>query len=270
MKTFLSRLAWVAVALILLSTPVFGQGSEEEARRYLLRGAAAMEMATSEAGLVNAEKEFRKATEVAPKMAAGWYNLGLIQSKMRKSREAIESYRKYLALAPQAEDAGKVRDEIFKLEYKAEQTEKLNSYNGTWIDADGNPFQMTVSDNKFTLQTDDYKIPKTELQTTYAESKLAGRPPLQRNIKLKYVFDVQGERVNGMWQREKFRDYVCQVPEDGGEMKGDLRESDGTLVLRYTVTPYFSLMQQYLIGDDFCRNVIAQDKRDVEKKFKKQ
>lgn len=270
MKTLLSKLTWVVFAVALLSTSVFGQGSEEEARKYLLRGMAAAEMATSEAGLANAVREFRKATDIAPKMPAAWYNLGLAQAKMGKPREAIESYRKYLALAPQAEDAGKVRDEIFKLEYKAEQTEKLNSYNGTWIDADGNPFQMTVSGSKITLRTEDYQIPITELQSGYAESKLANRPPLKRNIKLKYVFELQGERVNGMWQREKFRDYVCQVPEDGGELMGELRESDGTLVLRYTVTPYWSLMQQYLIGDDFCRNVIARDKKETEKKFKKQ
>ena len=270
MKTFLSKLTWVVFAVALLSTPVFGQGSEEEARKYLLRGMAAAEMATSEAGLSNAAREFKKATEVAPKMPAAWYNLGLVQAKMGKPREAIESYRTYLALAPQAEDAGKIRDEIVKLEYRLEQTDKLNSYNGTWIDADGHPFQMTVSGNKITLRTENYQIPQTELHSDYGVSQIANRPPLNRKIKLKYVFELQGDRINGMWHRDKYRDYVCKVPEESGELTGELRESDGTLVLHYTVTPYRTLMKQFLIGDDFCRNVIAREKKETEKKFRKQ
>ncbi len=268
MKTFY-MLMCMAFALGILFNPAFGQSNEDEARKYLIRGITAVEMATSEAGLANAAKEFEKATQIAPNMATAWYNLGSVQARMGKFREAIESYRKYLALAPRAEDAQKIRDEIVKLEYRMEQTEKLNSYSGTWSEADGQPFQLSIAGNRITLESADYQISKAEFYSDYHESKLANRPRLKRNIKLKYVFGLQGERVTGTWHREKFKDYVCEIPAEGGELEGELRDSDGMLVLRYTVTKYTDSIQQYLIGTDFCRSVNANEKIAVEKRFGK-
>ena len=264
-----TRLMLTALVVFTLAVPAFGQSREDEARKYLLRGMAAIEMAKGEAGLANAAREFQRATEIAPTMAAAWYNLGSVQAKMGKIREAIENYGKYLVLAPGAADAGKIRDEIVKLEYRLEQTEKLNSYSGIWVEADGQPFQMSVAGNQMTLQTEDYQIPKAEFYSDYAMSKLANRPPLKRNIRLRFVFELQGQRVTGTWYREKFNDYLCQIPEEGGELAGEMREADGMLVLRYTFTKYYDSIQQYLIGNDFCRSVHGNEKIAAEKKFRK-
>ena len=55
--------------------------------------------------LALAADEFRKATEIAPDMAAAWYNLGAVLAKTGPVDEAMAAYRRYLALSPGAADA---------------------------------------------------------------------------------------------------------------------------------------------------------------------
>jgi tetratricopeptide (TPR) repeat protein len=117
------RLIMTVFIMMGLMAPAFGQNTDEEARKYLVRGMAAIEMAKSEAGFAAAATEFKKATELAPTMAAAWYNLGSVQSKMGQLKDAIASYRRYVILAPKADDARLVNDEIIKLEYKLERAE---------------------------------------------------------------------------------------------------------------------------------------------------
>ena len=265
-KTY-GRMLLITLIVMGLAAPVFSQSPEDEARKYFVRGQAAAEMAKSEAGLANAVAEFKKAIEIAPNIAAIWYNLALVQAKTGQIKDAIGSYRKYLALAPQAEDAGKIRDEIIKLEYRMEQSEKMKSYSGTWIGEDGQPYKMSVLDgNRMILETRDYQIPVTELHSNYPQN----RGPLKRNIKLKYSFELQGNRITGTWHRDKFNDYLCQIPEDGGELTGELRESvyPRSLTLRYTFTQYWAVMKLFLIGDEYCREVDAGEKKQAEKKFR--
>ena len=110
-----------------VSAAALAGNNDEEARRYLVRGIAAIEMSKNEKELAKAAVEFKKAIELAPNMADAWYNLGQVQVKIGQLKEAMESYRKYLALAPQAEDARRVKDEIIKLEYRLETMERSNA-----------------------------------------------------------------------------------------------------------------------------------------------
>lgn len=93
----------------------------DAARRYLLRGEAAMEMAESPKDYENAIKEFKNATRIAPNWDLAWFNLGFTQEKAGHYKQAITSFRKYLQLSPNAEDAGAVKNKIIKLEYKVER-----------------------------------------------------------------------------------------------------------------------------------------------------
>jgi len=128
------RLIMIAFIIMGLTAPVFGQNSAEEARKHLVRGMAAIEMSKSEDGLAAAAAEFKKAAEIEPNMAAAWYNLGSVQSKMGQLRDAIASYHRYLILAPKAADARLVNDEIIKLEYRMEQEEaKVLKRDGRFI-----------------------------------------------------------------------------------------------------------------------------------------
>lgn len=106
-------LAWVSVTL--------AETVSEEAKRYMARGIAATEMAKSPEDYDSAIKEFQKAIEIAPNWPDPRYNLGLVQEKSGRLGEAVASLKEYLRLAPNDPDAPKIREQIYKLEYKAEQ-----------------------------------------------------------------------------------------------------------------------------------------------------
>jgi len=117
---------YIAIAALIitgLTVPVFGQANSGEARKYMVRGMAAIEMAKNNEGLEAAAAEFGKAINIDPYLAAAWYNLGSVQSKLGHLSEAIKCYRRYLSLAPEAADARQISDEIIKLEYRLEQEE---------------------------------------------------------------------------------------------------------------------------------------------------
>lgn len=97
------------------------QGIPEEARRHMARGQAALEMAKSPDEYEPAIKEFQAAARLAPGWPDPWYNLAALQEKTGKLKEAIASLKEYLRLAPGAPNAAKIRDQIYKLEYRAEQ-----------------------------------------------------------------------------------------------------------------------------------------------------
>lgn len=109
-----------AVSALLLPA-VNAQAVSEGARRHMARGQAAVEMAKSPEDYEQAIKEFQQAARLAPNWPDPYYNLGLVQEKAGKLREAITSLNRYLQLAPGAPDAAKVNEQIYKLEYKVEQ-----------------------------------------------------------------------------------------------------------------------------------------------------
>jgi tetratricopeptide (TPR) repeat protein len=111
-----------AIVLILLCgiESSFGQTIPEEAKRHFNRGMAVVEMAKSPKDYASAIEEFEKAARLAPKWPDVYFNLGMVQEKAERYRDAIESLKQYLRLAPNASDAVKVREHIYKLEYKAE------------------------------------------------------------------------------------------------------------------------------------------------------
>jgi len=183
----------IALTIIGLAAPVFGQNSDEEARKYLVRGMAAIEMAKSEDDLAIAVAEFKKATEIAPDMAAAWYNLGSVQSKTGQINDAIASYRRYLKLAPQAEDARRISDEIIKLEFRQEQAIKVKSRAGTWVTEDGTSFRLALDGNRMTLVTGEYFVTDAEAESTYP---IAGKIPITTPLTMKYNLALQGNKVS--------------------------------------------------------------------------
>ena len=125
MKMFYLVVVLAASALLLYV--VNAQAVTEEARRHMARGEAAVEMAKSPEDYEAAIKEFQEAARLAPTWAAAYYKLGMAQEKAGKFREAIVSLKRYLQLAPNAPDAAKVKELIYKLEYKAERENILTT-----------------------------------------------------------------------------------------------------------------------------------------------
>lgn len=109
------------IVLFILSSTVFGQiSSSEKAQKHFDRGMAIIEYTESPEDYKLAIKEFEEAVRLAPDWPLAYYNLGLVQEAVGKFTEAILSFRSYLLLAPDAEDAGEVKSQINKLEYRAE------------------------------------------------------------------------------------------------------------------------------------------------------
>jgi len=87
----------------------------------MARGMAAVEMAKSPEEYGSAMREFQEASRLAPDWPDPHYNLGLVQEKSGKFREAVASLKEYLRLTPDAPDASNIKELIYKLKYKAEQ-----------------------------------------------------------------------------------------------------------------------------------------------------
>lgn len=117
----------VFLVLFLLSVSILtlssadAQSVSAEARRYVVRGETAEEMAKTTEDYSAAIAEYQKAAQLAPNWPVPFYRLGLVQEKAGNLNEAIKNLRRYLQLAPNAPDAAKIRDYVYKLEYKAEQ-----------------------------------------------------------------------------------------------------------------------------------------------------
>lgn len=93
----------------------------------MARGMAAVEMAKTPNDYKRAVNEFEQAAKLAPNWPDIYFNLGSIQAKAGNYGEAMRHYKRYLELAPNAPDAAKVREEIYKLEYRAEEEVRVRN-----------------------------------------------------------------------------------------------------------------------------------------------
>ena len=151
-KHFLLSALLVLNFLAALHLPsVLAKEIPRDARKYMLRGQAAMEDAKNATDYQDAVNEFRKAVKYAPSWGDAWYNLGVAQDAAGDYAAAITSFKQYLGLMPQASDRSAVEDRIIKLEYKQEKArrvakeakarkreENLKKLAGTWVYSQNN------------------------------------------------------------------------------------------------------------------------------------
>jgi len=96
----------------------------EEAERRMARGRAAVEAVTDVKGYLRASQEFYEATKAAPWLAEAYYNLGVVNEKASRYPEAVQSLKRYLLAAPNAQDAKQVRNLIHEIEYRQEEAQR--------------------------------------------------------------------------------------------------------------------------------------------------
>jgi hypothetical protein len=128
------------VILIVWASVTLADTVPEEAQRYMARGMAAVEMAKTPKDYKRAVREFEQAAKLVPNWPDVYFNLGSVQAKAGNYGEAMRHYKRYLELTPNAPDAAKVREEIYKLEYRAEEQmvkEKLRKERGRFSLEDG-------------------------------------------------------------------------------------------------------------------------------------
>lgn len=78
------------------------------------------------ANYAEAEKLYRRATELEPNYAPAWRGLGELFEKQSQSRQSIEAYSKYLELQPAAMDRLMIMRRIKTLESKNATNEKTD------------------------------------------------------------------------------------------------------------------------------------------------
>ena len=115
----------LAIFLISFTSRTFGQVVSDDAKRHFDRGMAAIEMAKSPDDYAPAINEFKQAVNLAPNWPDAYYYLGKAQESAGKISDAILSYRQYLIVAPNSNDAEALKTHINKLEFKNEQDERV-------------------------------------------------------------------------------------------------------------------------------------------------
>ncbi len=249
----------IIISLCILS--LHADEGVQDARKYMVRGIAAIEMAKTPGELQEAADEFRRATQLDPSLSAAWYNLGSVQAKLGDFNGAIASYRHYLALLPKADDAQKVQDEIIKLEFNQEKAAKRTAREGTWIATDGTPYTFKADGNHIVLETDKHPITDNEAEGTVP---LVGKMWISEKEQVKYDLQASGTQLTGTWKHSAFTAYVCTIPEESGEASGEIRDSEKTITVRHTRMKYIAKNGGSLFGDDYCEKVNPVEKKNIE------
>lgn len=125
----------IVILLIVPGNSTWAEAVSREAEKYMNRGMAAAEMANSPDDYKSAIKEFEQAVRLAPRWPAPYFNLGYVQNEAGNYEEALNNYRKYLKLVPNAPDAEQVQAEIDQIEYKQEQASEAAKIRG-WLEGE--------------------------------------------------------------------------------------------------------------------------------------
>ncbi len=220
----------LVVLLVWVSVTLAGTVSDE-ARRYMARGNAAVEMAKSPGDYALAVKEFEQAARLAPDWPDIYYSLGSAQSKSFDYTSAMKSYQRYLDLAPQSPDAAKVRDEIFKLEYRRDRDNLAAMLAGTWIAANGHKFKLLLDGSRMQLTREEQQgediLNLRSMGKTYT-GPMTDTPPL--------VFSglMVGDRIAGQYLQAKGKSSGhCYLPERRGDFQGTIDVAAGQMRIVY-------------------------------------
>lgn len=240
-RSYFSLLLTISLALA-LTAPALAQSNTEDAHTYMVRGMAAVEMAKSNDELAAAVKEFKKATEIAPTLAPAWYNLGLAQSKIGQLKDAIESYRKYIALAPKANDSQKVKDEIIKLEYRLEQIEQINAFSGEWMSADGRLASIVAEGNKLTITMNTTVTFAGSTEAWIYDNPIPS-PNVYDNKSLIFHLESRGSKLQGTLESPGIPPYMtgaCSLPPEKNQAEGTWE--NGHIFLKSNVMKFKVIM----------------------------
>jgi hypothetical protein len=204
-----SLLATLMLALS-LSAATLAQDIPEEARRHMIRGRAAVEMAKAPEQYRMAIVEFEQAIRLAPHWADAHYNLASVQAKAGDTHAAIAGFKRYLELAPGAPDAQKVRDEIIKLEYQLEVKHIASSLAGKWSGG----VQITVNGTDIEVIADD-------------------------NATVSYRGVISGDVISGTRTRKAFVNHDrCEIPEERAPFRAQISADRNIIEVTYEYTEY--------------------------------
>ncbi|MFN3566295.1 MAG: tetratricopeptide repeat protein [Burkholderiaceae bacterium] len=244
--TLVSLVVLCALAPVRAAEPV-----SEDAWRHLIRGRTAVEMARSPDDYRAAIQEFERAVQLAPHWPDAHYNLGMVQARAGRSREAIASLKRYLELAPNAPDAAQVRDEIVALEYRLERAAQLQTLEREWAMESLTPGVALPFGPVYVLKLDGDRIvlhgkPRapTPPEAEVVLDSLGGPAPFEGfaggEFSERFELKLDGQALRGQYVREAWveKKSRCQIPEDRSDAQGSLDAAQPRITLKYRYRVY--------------------------------
>lgn len=116
------RLIIFLVFFSMLALNAMAQDIPEEARKHLIRGKTAMDIARNPGDFELATGEFNQAITLAPEWDEPYLQLGKVYEKTKQYTLAIASLKTFIALTKDASKATEAKEKIYELEFLAEQT----------------------------------------------------------------------------------------------------------------------------------------------------
>ncbi|MDD5065277.1 MAG: tetratricopeptide repeat protein, partial [Phycisphaerae bacterium] len=188
-------------------------------------------MAKSPSDYQMAIDEFKKAIAIAPQWGDVYYNLGMVQEKGQRYAEAIESFRKYLKLSPNAADTGTVKSMINKIEFRQEFQAKQQKLSGVWVESDGTPFQISMDGNSIELKTNRRNL-SGDVDEYYGPGVGAMSVPTSAVETIAFHLERKADTLSGTWESKETQIEQCTVPKQGGSVEGTLQEKEGRIILQ--------------------------------------
>lgn len=268
----MNRIARLVLLVVLcaISPARAADAVSDDARRHLIRGRTGVEMARSPEDYRAAIEEFERAVQLAPQWADAYYNLGMVQARAGRIREAIANLKRYLELAPNAPDAAQVRDEIVALEYRLEREAQLEALQGEWamesltpgVPLPFGPFYVLKLDgDRIILQGKPRKVVVPEAEVV--SESIGGPLALTADGELSERFELKrdGLKLRGQYVRESWieRKSRCQIPEDRSEAQGSLDPAQPRITLKYKYRVYRARVSAALFTSTCAEVTVARE-----------
>ncbi len=242
----------VVLPLVLFSfaAGALAQAVPEEARRYVVRGIAAIEMAKTRSDYILAAQEFEQAAKLAPDYPDVHFNLGKVYAKLEDFPSAIKSYQRYVELAPKSPDVAKVKEEIYKLEYRLDRQKLVSTLEGTWSGPNKQTFQLTMKGSIIELRRNAQQ--GDDMLTIKSMGTHVG--PMT-DVPLMFGSVLAGDKLSGQYLQPagKYSGH-CQVPERRGSFEGTVDAAAGKIRIIYTriVFEYEMKFKSFLSAELVC------------------
>lgn len=242
-------LTGVLVLLVCVSATLAANVSDE-AKRYMTRGITAIEMAKTPGDYALAIPEFEQAARLAPDWPEVYYNLGGVHAKIGDYTSAMKNYQRYLELAPQSPDAAKVRDEIYKLEYRRDRDKLATIITGIWTDSNGHKFKLVLDGSRLQLIRDQGEdiLNLKSMGQTYTGPMLDAPPLVFSGI-------MVGDKISGQYLQAAGKGSKhCILPERKGSFEGTIDVAAGQMHIVYdrVILEYKMEFKSFLSAELVC------------------
>jgi tetratricopeptide (TPR) repeat protein len=212
----------IKLASLMSPPPAVG----DEARRAAIQGKTAFKRATDAAGFKEAKESFEKAVKLASWWPEAYFNLALIEEKLREYDAAKDNFELYVYAAPGAADVAAVQEKIYELEYL--QQRKVEAER--WIDAGadhynaGNDYEAVNSYKKAIELDPDYPLAHANLGIAYGrlerhkEAVVELREALRLGKMDAVVYAELGRAYKNLGERKKAIDVMEEGVHELGEV----------------------------------------------------